>query len=205
VGIDLDKCRSPQTRKVEKWASRIITNMNTYTEISPGETGFHVVAKSERTVGTYKGKKIEIYPYNRFFTWTGRRIVRVSSNVEWRTEALEAFVEQYKLRSEEPSYRQSKQAAPVEVSEEYIESVAAALAELEEKLMHNKAEDLVTHREEISEILRIEIVTRYYYQKGKVIASLHNDPEIKRAIEVLEDSEDYTSILSGIVKKASVN
>jgi carboxyl-terminal processing protease len=107
----------------------------------------------------------------------------------------------YTTRSER-SLKNLKEATK---DEEYIESVAAALAELEEKLMHNKAEDLVTHREEISEILRIEIVTRYYYQKGKVIASLHNDPEIKRAIEVLEDSEDYTSILSGIVKKASVN
>jgi len=107
----------------------------------------------------------------------------------------------YTTRSER-SLKNLKEATK---DEEYIESVASALAELEEKLMHNKAEDLVTHREEISEILRIEIVTRYYYQKGKVIASLHNDPEIKRAIEVLEDSEDYTSILSGIVKKASVN
>jgi carboxyl-terminal processing protease len=107
----------------------------------------------------------------------------------------------YTTRSE----RMLKNLKDATKDEEYLENIADALAELEKKLMHNKAEDLITHRDEISEILRIEIVTRYYHQKGKVISSLKNDPEVKKAIETLENKDDYASILSGVIKKASVN
>jgi len=89
-------------------------------------------------------------------------------------------------------------------TEEYLNQIAPEIAELEKKLIHNKAEDLKTHRDEISEILRIEIVTRFYHQKGKVKASLQNDPEVEKAIEILNDKVEYTSILSGAVKKASL-
>jgi len=59
------------------------------------------------------------------------------------------------------------------------------------------------HRTEISEILKIEIVSRYYYQKGKIIANLESDPEIKKAIELIGEKEVYSSILSGSSKKTS--
>ncbi len=107
----------------------------------------------------------------------------------------------YTTRSE----RMLKNLKDATKDEDYLENIADALAELENKLMHNKSEDLITHREEISEILMIEIVTRYYHQKGKVISSLKNDPEVKKAIKILEDKDDFTSILSGVIKKASVN
>lgn len=89
--------------------------------------------------------------------------------------------------------------------EEYLDKISAEIAELEKKLMHNKSEDLITHRDEISEILRIEIVTRFYHQKGKVKASLINDPEVEKAIKVIEDKKEYSSILSSAIKRASMN
>lgn len=89
--------------------------------------------------------------------------------------------------------------------EQYLANITPELEQLEKKLMHNKAEDLITHRDEISEILKIEIVTRYYYQKGKVKASLTNDPEVKKAIEVIGNKQEYTSILTNSAKRASVN
>lgn len=71
--------------------------------------------------------------------------------------------------------------------------------------MHNKSEDIITHRDEISEILKIEIATRYYYQKGKIKASLSNDPEIKKAIELIGNQQEYNNILSSTTKKSSIN
>ena len=44
-------------------------------------------------------------------------------------------------------------------------------------------------------MLRIEIVSRYYYQKGQVVSSIKNDPEIEKAIEILLDTNKYNSIL----------
>ncbi len=90
-------------------------------------------------------------------------------------------------------------------AEEYLDKIAAEIAELEKKLMHNKDEDLITHKDEISEILRIEIATRFYYQKGKVKASLKNDPEIEKAIQILSDQKEYSTLLSSTSKRASAN
>jgi len=96
--------------------------------------------------------------------------------------------------SSEKTLKKLKQAAE---DDEYYSNISAEIEALEEKLMHNKDEDLITHRDEISEILTIEIVSRYYYQKGKVKASLEFDPEVKKAIELIEETEGYTSILNG--------
>lgn len=89
--------------------------------------------------------------------------------------------------------------------EEYLADIKAELEMLEKKLMHNKDEDLQTHRDEISEILKIEIASRYYYQKGKVKASLSSDPEVEKAISLIEEKEAYSAILDGREKKASMN
>jgi len=88
--------------------------------------------------------------------------------------------------------------------EEYLVDIKAAIEELESKLMHNKDEDLQTHRDEISEMLKLEIASRYYFQKGRVIANLQGDPEVKKAIDIIEDQKNYTGILDGSITKASL-
>lgn len=42
VGIDLDKCRDPESGQAEPWAEAIIKDLNSYTELSPSGKGFHV-------------------------------------------------------------------------------------------------------------------------------------------------------------------
>ncbi len=46
-------------------------------------------------------------------------------------------------------------------------------------------------------MLKMEIIARYFYQKGKIEASLINDPEIKEAIKIISDGSLYSSILDG--------
>ena len=41
-GIDLDSCRSPETGAVEEWAMDIALSLNSYTEISPSQTGLKI-------------------------------------------------------------------------------------------------------------------------------------------------------------------
>ena len=62
---------------------------------------------------------------------------------------------------------------------------------------NNKKNDLVNHRDEIREILEEEIVSRYYYEKGRTESGLKNDADLKKAIEVLNNASLYSSILSG--------
>lgn len=42
IGIDLDACRDPVTGWVSPWALAILQNINSYSEITPSQTGFHI-------------------------------------------------------------------------------------------------------------------------------------------------------------------
>lgn len=85
--------------------------------------------------------------------------------------------------------------------EKYFKEVENEYEALKAKLSHNKTEDLVTFKEEIKELLKSEIVSRYYYQKGRVESLLDNDPDIKEALSVLADKARYTALLAAPVKK----
>ena len=40
-----------------------------------------------------------------------------------------------------------------------------------------------------------EVVKRYYYQRGGIVQQLKDDPDLKKAIEVLNDPKEYRRIL----------
>ena len=84
--------------------------------------------------------------------------------------------------------------------EGYLEKIKPQLELLEKNLAAEKENDLLNNRKDIEELLRSEIVGRYYYQKGRIIASLNDDPDLKRAFEILLNTngkDEYHSILSG--------
>jgi carboxyl-terminal processing protease len=84
--------------------------------------------------------------------------------------------------------------------EKYFDAIKNEYAELQSKLMHNKQEDLVKFKDEIRQILKTFIAARYYYQKGRIQSMLSDDPEIKKAVEVLNDQVTYKGILDGSIK-----
>jgi carboxyl-terminal processing protease len=89
-------------------------------------------------------------------------------------------------------------------TEKYFEAAEKEYEALKAKLIHHKTEDLSNFKTEIKSLIESEIVSRYYYQKGKIEASLANDPEVKKAIDVLSDATLYTSILSGKYKDPEI-
>ena len=62
-------------------------------------------------------------------------------------------------------------------------------------MQKNKKDDLQKHKNSIKEILTAEILSRYYYQKGRIKAGLNFDVEVEKAIEILKDKEQYNEIL----------
>ena len=73
VGIDLDKCRNPETGKVAEWAQKIISTVKEgYVEASPSGTGIHVIVEGTVRGGGMRKGKLEMYGRDRFFTITGR-------------------------------------------------------------------------------------------------------------------------------------
>ncbi len=83
--------------------------------------------------------------------------------------------------------------------ENYFDAMETEFESLKTALMHNKEDDLLTHKDEIKELLKIDMISRYYYQRGKILASIKDDPEIKEALELLDDRPLYDSILSGTI------
>jgi carboxyl-terminal processing protease len=84
--------------------------------------------------------------------------------------------------------------------EKYYNDIKAEYEALKLKMQHNKKEDIIKFKDEIVEFLKEEIVSRYYYQKGRTQASLEYDREVKKAIEVLSDQVKYKGLLDGTVK-----
>lgn len=80
--------------------------------------------------------------------------------------------------------------------EQYLDAVGADIDALQEKLKHDKKSDLTKYRDEISEMLKSEILLRYYYQKGMMEGMLDSDPEVKEAVKLLNDKDRYNKILS---------
>lgn len=79
--------------------------------------------------------------------------------------------------------------------ENYYKALKSELDSLGLSLKGEKQHDLDKHKKEIDELLRLEIVGRYYYQSGKAEASLVNDNEVTRAIQILSNKKEYDSIL----------
>ena len=66
---------------------------------------------------------------------------------------------------------------------------------LMQKVTPSKERDLDKFKTQISKILENEIVSRYYYQKGRAEHSFRDDDYIKKSIEVLKDISKYNTIL----------
>lgn len=66
---------------------------------------------------------------------------------------------------------------------------------MEKELANAKADDFNKSRKDIVEMLRMEIVSRYYFQKGKIVTSFTDDEELHEAFNVILDTERYNEIL----------
>ena len=85
--------------------------------------------------------------------------------------------------------------------EDYTDALEEKLNELADEIVEEKKKDIDKNRKEIEEMLKMEIVTRYYYQRGKIETSLVTDPDILEAIKIIKDKPLYTSILDGTYVK----
>ena len=66
---------------------------------------------------------------------------------------------------------------------------------LKTKLMPNIAKSIEENKSEISDLLSVEIIKRYYFQKGEIQFSLRTDKDLKVAIELLKSQGKFEKIL----------
>jgi carboxyl-terminal processing protease len=81
--------------------------------------------------------------------------------------------------------------------EKYFDGVKEKIEALKNEIKHNKEHDIVKFKDEIKQVLESEIVTRYYLQKGAVEYSFNVDSDVKEALRLFSNMDDYHKILKG--------
>ncbi|MFC4452082.1 hypothetical protein [Halorussus aquaticus] len=95
VGVDLDDCRDSETGDADDAALDIIERLDSYTEVSPSGTGYHVLIKGDLPDGRNRRGSFELYETARFFTVTGDHVEETPSRVARRQDALSAIHREY--------------------------------------------------------------------------------------------------------------
>ncbi|QDH81532.1 S41 family peptidase [Echinicola soli] len=117
--------------------------------------------------------------YQKFVSWLEGKEYDYVTRVEKTIEDLEEYAKE----------------------EKYFEEIQSEIDSLKKSVSHNKEQDLVTFEGEIKEALKDEIVSRYYYEGGVVEASLDQDREIAKAVEILSNEGQYHQMLQPAMAK----
>jgi carboxyl-terminal processing protease len=143
--------------------------------------------------------KFLIFDYATHFYWSHPTIPPVEE-FEITDEMYQDFLNflsgkdyTYTTRSES----ELKSLKEIAQKEETFTDIAGEIEALDKRIQESKMDDLLEFKDEIKSILKQEIITRYYYEEGRIITSLKEDPEVKKAMEVLTDSSTYHAILEG--------
>ena len=108
-------------------------------------------------------------------------------NISYSTDAEKALIDLSKKVKEEKHY----------------DDVKLELEAIRKKVTVNKANDLQRFKPEIKELLEQEIVSRYYFEKGRTEAGFDDDPNIVAAVAVLNDPNRYAALLKPTGQAAS--
>jgi carboxyl-terminal processing protease len=110
-------------------------------------------------------------------------------------EAFSSFVKRKGFEYELPEEKHMKDAIKA-LEKSGNQSEIAEIQKVLNKIKTKKSNDLLLARYQIIDEIEKEIVTRYYHQKGKVMQTLDDDGDVKKAVEILRDSKKYKSVLS---------
>ena len=83
----------------------------------------------------------------------------------------------------------------IAVREKYYDAAKTEFAALRTKVGHDKKQDLAKNQAEVKDLLESEIISRYYYQRGRISHSLRNDPELAKALIILAAPVQYSALL----------
>lgn len=77
----------------------------------------------------------------------------------------------------------------------YFDAVESSYLSLKKDISRDKENDIEKNKREIIMMLENEIVKRYFYRKGSIENGFYYDLEVKKAVEVLSNQNEYKTIL----------
>jgi carboxyl-terminal processing protease len=81
--------------------------------------------------------------------------------------------------------------------EKYYDIHKDLFNDLENDIAHSLDLDLKMFRSEITDLIEDEIISRYFYENGEIAYTIKNDEQVLKAVDILNNKEEYSSILKG--------
>jgi len=104
------------------------------------------------------------------------------------------------LDSKDYSYKSETETAldslqKIAIREKYFDAAKGEITALRSKVGHDKKQDLQKNATEVRQMLESEIVSRYYYLRGRLAQGIKDDDEIKKALALLAQPTQYSTLL----------
>jgi carboxyl-terminal processing protease len=130
-------------------------------------------ARTHPTIADPKSFKLSDEEYQEFLAWLGKQDFEFQTATERSIDELEEIAKK----------------------EKYDNHLKSQLAALKKAYQAMEMDDLVAHEEEIRILIEDEIVSRYYYEAGRIAHSLQSDPEVQEAVNLLGNPTEYMNVL----------
>ncbi len=99
------------------------------------------------------------------------------------------FLKEKNLSYSTVTERMIEQLTEIAKQEKYDKALEQQISDMKAKLKAEKEDDLQKHKDEVKEMLKGEILNRYYYDKGRLQGALKEDKVLNRAIEELNSKK----------------
>lgn len=132
-------------------------------------------AKTHKTVAAPEQFSMSDADFNAFAQWLEGKDYAYKTSTEKLLDSLES---------------QAKK-------DKYFEGAQSEFKALKAKVSHDKKQDLMKHKAEVKRLLENEIISRYYYQRGRIALGLQNDQSFEKAMSLLSQQQEYGAILKG--------
>ena len=145
-----------------------------------------------------------IYLQNHYFNFANQYVLNHESiphpsQFELSDEDFDAFIDYLKTKDftyTPQSSRYFKELEEIAKYEGLLEQVSEEIEALKKKLIPDISQDIRNNKKDIVDLLSVEILKRYYYQKGEIEYTLRSDKDVDVALSILQ-SDKYAEILSG--------
>ncbi len=105
------------------------------------------------------------------------------------------------MKGKNYTYRSPVEAELAELTEEakrerYYDELKPQLQTMQARLNESKKNDLQTFKDQIKSLLEEDIVSHYYYERGAIEVGFKRDTDIKKSIEILNNTAAYRKMLN---------
>jgi carboxyl-terminal processing protease len=148
---------------------------------------------------------VQLYAQNMFFDFATRyraKHTEIESPETFKLSdddynSFKSFVESRDFEFKTASETAFDELVQTAKREKYYDLASEEFSILEQKLSHNNLKDLETFHAEIRQVLTEEIINRYYYQAGRIVAQIQDDIQLDKALEVLKEPGTVKEVLAG--------